>query len=494
MNAASTQLRFDRNILLFGEEGQRRLMDTHVLLHGTNTLSQKIALSLISLGIGRLSLIGPEHLQGYDPSDFLLYLNPSRPAEGMKADGLRSTLEQIALRGKQQVDSYGIPPDPGFLSFLSPDIIIDATNALESKDALSAYAMSHGTHLISASATSTDGLAQLCSSGQSPVDRASLERLIGKDYGIFTGSITAGLVSNLVRRIAIPFANEQKTLPPVLTQSYALSRIAGITTPIDAPDALPWPSSRPYAGVKALVIGTGGIGNFLALDLALLGITHVTLVDPDVIEESNLNRQPLLYGRVGKPKATVIGERMGLIYPGVSARPLVDFFSYKHDDRGRFQVLPEPLASEHYDLIFSCVDNETSRLAINDYAVQTRTVLVQGRLGTGSGLHTYVPGRNRCIDCQENLRASLENQKATGLDVDKVLGPGCQLESNPNIVVPNIIVAGLMTEEGLRALYRPASFARQKDALFYEGVGSFPFSFRGGVDPYYQAHPCIDVS
>ena len=52
--------------------------------------------------------------------------------------------------------------------------------------------------------------------------------------------------------------------------------------------------------LSALVVGAGGIGNFVALNLALLGVGNIDIVDGDKIEDTNLNRQLLLYGRVGE--------------------------------------------------------------------------------------------------------------------------------------------------------------------------------------------------
>lgn len=58
---------------------------------------------------------------------------------------------------------------------------------------------------------------------------------------------------------------------------------------------------------RVLIIGCGGIGSSIALLLAGAGVEHLTLVDPDIIESSNLNRQ-LFWRRkdVGKPKATIL--------------------------------------------------------------------------------------------------------------------------------------------------------------------------------------------
>jgi hypothetical protein len=61
----------------------------------------------------------------------------------------------------------------------------------------------------------------------------------------------------------------------------------------------------------AMVIGVGGVGSWVALDLALVGVKRLVLVDPDKIEASNLNRTPFKLKHVGMAKVKAVLE---LIY------------------------------------------------------------------------------------------------------------------------------------------------------------------------------------
>lgn len=61
----------------------------------------------------------------------------------------------------------------------------------------------------------------------------------------------------------------------------------------------------------AMVIGVGGVGSWVALDLALVGVPRLVLVDPDVVEASNLNRTPFKLKHIGGPKTKAVLE---LIY------------------------------------------------------------------------------------------------------------------------------------------------------------------------------------
>ena len=67
---------------------------------------------------------------------------------------------------------------------------------------------------------------------------------------------------------------------------------------------------------NVLVMGIGGVGSVCAEALARSGVGSITLVDGDVVEASNINRQlPALSSTVGKPKAQVMAERLRDINP-----------------------------------------------------------------------------------------------------------------------------------------------------------------------------------
>jgi len=66
---------------------------------------------------------------------------------------------------------------------------------------------------------------------------------------------------------------------------------------------------------RATICGCGGIGFWVALYLVMAGIPKVDLVDPDVVEESNLNRLPLPHSSVGQRKVTVLRSLLSSLRP-----------------------------------------------------------------------------------------------------------------------------------------------------------------------------------
>ena len=70
---------------------------------------------------------------------------------------------------------------------------------------------------------------------------------------------------------------------------------------------------------RVLILGAGGLGCPVALYLASSGVGHITIVDDDVVELSNLQRQ-ILYTEadIGRLKAEVVRERLALLNPEVT--------------------------------------------------------------------------------------------------------------------------------------------------------------------------------
>jgi predicted ThiF/HesA family dinucleotide-utilizing enzyme len=59
---------------------------------------------------------------------------------------------------------------------------------------------------------------------------------------------------------------------------------------------------------SATVVGVGGVGSWVALDLSLLGVKKLVLIDPDIVESTNLNRTPFKETQIGEPKVVAISS------------------------------------------------------------------------------------------------------------------------------------------------------------------------------------------
>ncbi|WP_382323403.1 HesA/MoeB/ThiF family protein [Hydrogenophaga sp. UC242_50] len=119
----------------------------------------------------------------------------------------------------------------------------------------------------------------------------------------------------------------------------------------------------------ALVIGAGGLGSPVALYLGSAGVGHITLVDHDTVDETNLQRQIAHnLARVGHLKAESAREAIAAINPDVR----VTTVTQRAD-----AALLDQLVSQA-DVVLDCTDNFATRHAINRACVNHRKPLVSG--------------------------------------------------------------------------------------------------------------------
>ena len=144
-------------------------------------------------------------------------------------------------------------------------------------------------------------------------------------------------------------------------------------------------------GARVLLIGAGGLGCPLAQYLAAAGVGTLGLVDFDVVDASNLQRQ-VLYGTgdVGRPKVEVAGERIHAMNPDVTVEP--------H---------PVQLTSENaleifgaYDVVVDGTDNFPTRYLSNDACVLLGKPNVHGSIFRFEGQATVFDARHGpCYRC-----------------------------------------------------------------------------------------------
>src|SRR5438128_2078052 len=105
---------------------------------------------------------------------------------------------------------------------------------------------------------------------------------------------------------------EWKTMPPVFTGSRTSIRLRGKAIPgaEDRQRKIPGFDQEIFSKSSVLCIGAGGIISQIAPTLVRKGIGRVTLLDDDIVEPSNLNRQRFYIKDVGKNKALSLAENL----------------------------------------------------------------------------------------------------------------------------------------------------------------------------------------
>jgi molybdopterin/thiamine biosynthesis adenylyltransferase/rhodanese-related sulfurtransferase len=142
---------------------------------------------------------------------------------------------------------------------------------------------------------------------------------------------------------------------------------------------------------KVLVIGAGGLGSPALLYLAAAGVGTIGIVDSDVVEESNLQRQ-IVHNtdRIGVLKAESAKEAMTKLNPDVD----VVVHAFRIDNSNAHELISQ------YDVVVDGCDNFDTRYVVNDAAVDLRVPVVHGSIFRFEGMaSTFVPYEGPCYRC-----------------------------------------------------------------------------------------------
>ncbi len=142
---------------------------------------------------------------------------------------------------------------------------------------------------------------------------------------------------------------------------------------------------------KVLVAGAGGLGSTVLANLASVGIGNIGIIDNDVLEISNLNRQYIhKFENIGRVKADSAAEWIKSFNPEINVRT----YQIRLDGNNHQEIIQD------YDLIIDCFDSYRSKFLLNEIAVKNDKILVHGGVTEFFGQVTViVPGKTPCLRC-----------------------------------------------------------------------------------------------
>ena len=131
------------------------------------------------------------------------------------------------------------------------------------------------------------------------------------------------------------------------------------------------------AAARVLVFGVGGVGGYVCEALARAGIGTIDIVDKDVVDITNINRQIIAtHDTVGRPKVQVCRERMLSINPSLNCDARECF--YLPECAGEFDF-------GSYDYVVDAIDNVTAKIDIICRSKEAGTPVISS-MGTGNKL------------------------------------------------------------------------------------------------------------
>ncbi len=209
---------------------------------------------------------------------------------------------------------------------------------------------------------------------------------------------------------------------------------------------------------KVGIIGAGGLGGQIILNLARIGIGYMTIVDHDVFDETNLNRQALSSSEViGKSKALTALSIINSINPGVEANAC----QVKIDRSNGGSIL------EGSDIIVDALDNVPDRFLLEDIARGMGIPLVHGAVAGFEGQIMSIFPDDTGLESlygREKKEISSENNPASILGIP---------------AIAPAVIASLQTMEVIKILLKKGQPLKNRLAVFdIEGLDLRKFSFK----------------
>ena len=128
---------------------------------------------------------------------------------------------------------------------------------------------------------------------------------------------------------------------------------------------------------RVIIFGVGGVGSFAAEALVRTGLVHLTIVDGDVVQASNINRQLQATQRtIEQPKVEALKERLLQINPDAEIRAVFDY--YKAEGKTDSGI---DLCLDQYDYIIDAIDNVAAKTDLLLHASRVRGCKVFSSMG-----------------------------------------------------------------------------------------------------------------
>lgn len=144
---------------------------------------------------------------------------------------------------------------------------------------------------------------------------------------------------------------------------------------------------------KAVVVGMGALGTVISNHLVRSGVGHLRLIDRDLVELSNLQRQTLYDeedAKRGLPKAIAAAQKLRKINSSITIEPIISDLNLENGE----QLLQD------FDVIIDGTDNFSTRYLLNDISVKLGIPWVFGAAVSSRGMHAVIiPGKTPCYRC-----------------------------------------------------------------------------------------------
>jgi len=249
---------------------------------------------------------------------------------------------------------------------------------------------------------------------------------------------------------------------------------------------------KKLSDTKSVVVGVGGLGSPLAQQLALLGVGHVGLIDPEELDESNRNR--------------FVGAQEKDAVPGSPKVALVERMIRQINSNVTVSAIPKGLESEESfaeiksaDWVFGCFDEDGPRFILNElcaaYAIPYIDLASEASEdGTFGGRICVATDGDGCLFCLAELDMNDVRAYLTGDEerraIDAIYGVPRKVlaESGPSVAPLNTLIAAHTVLE-----FMVAVTGMRQPTQFIRYYGHRPITTTSADEPKSNCYYCKDI-
>ena len=228
------------------------------------------------------------------------------------------------------------------------------------------------------------------------------------------------------------------------------------------------------SAARVMVVGCGALGNEVLKNLVLMGVTHIVVVDFDIVEMGNLTRSVLFTksdAERKRQKVEVVAERVHEMNPNMDIQTICGDIAY---DVGLGLV-------RQMDVVIGCVDSRWARFCINRLCMRAGIPWVDGGInGLEGTVRVFAPGKN-CYAC--NLGPEGLKDLARRMPCSGIIRRQEQAGSAPTTSIIASIIGAIEVQEALKIVIKgvrrqESGDRRQRDGemtslcgkmLYYDG-------------------------
>lgn len=189
---------------------------------------------------------------------------------------------------------------------------------------------------------------------------------------------------------------------------------------------------------KVCVVGCGGLGGYIIEMLGRIGVGYITIVDGDIFDETNLNRQLVSHTKnIGLSKSLETKKRMKLVNPHIQIKALNTIL----DESNSISIL------KGHDVIVDALDNIKTRQIIQNSSAKLNIPMVHGAIGGFYGQVTTIFPNENTLDFLYPENGRVEE------GIEKELG-------NPSFIPP--LIASVEVAEVIKILIGRGELLRRK--------------------------------